>query len=172
MRRIQAKLDDWRGQREHSRQWDLENFRQIISLSQNALRSAMLINGGAAVALLAFAGNLLQNGGDPTPFTCALAMFGGGVAISAIAASTTYAAQYFYGAVDKLKFGKIFHFITVLLFMLAIGMFVWGIKMGYDGFSENQPAAVIAFCDDTEKKNAPPPKRPPEEPPTESPKPK
>ncbi len=41
-------------------QLDLEMFRSVISAGQNAIKTAFLLNGGAAIALLAFIGSLVE----------------------------------------------------------------------------------------------------------------
>lgn len=50
----ESKMDWYKAQR----QSDLEVFKSVISTGQTALKTSFLVNGGAAVALLAFIGNV------------------------------------------------------------------------------------------------------------------
>lgn len=165
--KYQAEIDDWLGQREHSRRWELENFRQILALGQNALRNTALINGGAAVALLAFSGNVLRDGGDATAFAAAMGVFGLGVFVTVLAMGTTYISQYMYGGIESWhqNVAKLFHAITALLAIGAMAVFVIGVNMGYEGIRDYKSPSVAQTESDTFKRNAPPPKRPPETPP-------
>ncbi|MEH6451396.1 MAG: hypothetical protein V7765_22225, partial [Oleispira sp.] len=59
----------------------LEQFKSLMQVSVLALRSAMIINGGAALALLTFLGNLKENTGM-LQFICALKFYIVGVALA------------------------------------------------------------------------------------------
>lgn len=66
----------------------------------NALKAATLINGGAAVAIIALLGSLYEaktRTPIPSQLVWALACFGGGVFLSAIAAGATYVSQAYLG---------------------------------------------------------------------------
>ncbi|SRR6266852_2927538 len=76
----------------------LESFKTAIDSGKNALQTAILINGGAAVALLAFLGNILTKDTPSRaslkfPLSAALLCFGLGVLASALAAAFVYFAQ-------------------------------------------------------------------------------
>jgi hypothetical protein len=90
-------------------QLNLENFKAVLASSRDALKSAILINGGAGVALLAFMGQM-QKGGVSTAMATwlpwSLACFVLGVLVAAIATGASYLAQdkyYFEGDEEKTR---------------------------------------------------------------------
>lgn len=124
---------------EHVHNWSLEGFRQVIALGQSTLKSIMLINGGAAVALLAFLGNLITRSGSSTSivaFADSMRMFVVGVFLAAIAYATTYFSQLFYGGEKKWqqRTGLVFHVVTSLVGAASLAAFLWGAHTAYNGF--------------------------------------
>lgn len=103
-----------------------------------ALKSSLLINGGASVAMLAFIGNVWgkQNG-----FSClleqlalSLAFFVFGVLSAAIAAGFTYLSQAGYaGEFGKIsnKIGVVSHVVTVLSVVASYFLFAKGALVAY-----------------------------------------
>jgi hypothetical protein len=144
LEQLRAQLTVWVSQQEHINAWNLENFRQIIALGQAALRSITLINGGAAVALLAFIGHLVSVT-SPTlsvlPFAGALQHFVFGVFFAALASGTTYLSQLAYGGSVKWhhRVGIAFHVATVLLGIGAYVQFFIGTSGAYAGFTSGAP---------------------------------
>ena len=124
---------------EHVNSWNLENFRQVIALGQSTLKSIMLINGGAAVALLAFLGNLINaknnNVGIP-PFANSMRLFVIGVFLAAVAYALTYFSQLFYAGAKPWhqRAGVAFHVITSLAGAAALVLFLCGAFASYRGF--------------------------------------
>ncbi len=85
--------------------FNIEMLRATISTGQSALKSAMLVNGGAAVAVLAFLGNAWAKDIPKHVLTEAaygLSLFVWGVLAAASAAGATYLSQAGYGG----EFGK------------------------------------------------------------------
>ena len=84
---------------EHNSKVTLQAFEATIASGQSALKTGVLINGGAAVALLAFLGSTSSRTGSATPLvhlrllSVALLCFGAGVLASAFAAGFVYLAQ-------------------------------------------------------------------------------
>lgn len=79
----------------------LEMFRSVITTGQSALKSSMIINGGAAVALLAFSGKIWQTETSQVvanSLTASIIYFCLGVLLVTSAAGTTYLAQYAYSS--------------------------------------------------------------------------
>lgn len=81
-------------------QSSLENFKAVISMGQNALKSILMINGGATVAFIAFLNNnlgkFLQSGDLSkffTPLWLALVMFGVGTVMASLGIALSYLAQ-------------------------------------------------------------------------------
>ena len=124
---------------ERQNTWSLEQFRQILVLGQSALKSVMLINGGAAVALLAFIGNL-SGKTPPTPpvlpFANSLWVFVFGVFLAAVAYGLTYLGQLCYAAAGKWpnRLGIFFHVLTVLASVGGLAAFLCGSQIAYSGF--------------------------------------
>ena len=124
---------------EHVHNWSLEGFKQIIALGQSTLKSMMLINGGAAVALLAFLGNLITRTGSSAnvvAFAGSMRLFVIGVFLAAVAYATTYFSQLFYDGekVWQQRTGLILHVITSLIGAASLAAFLWGAHAAYNGF--------------------------------------
>jgi hypothetical protein len=84
---------------------NLEMLRGTIATGQSAIKSSLLINGGAAVAVLAFLGNAWSKGLPRNVLTGAsygLSLFVWGVLAAATAAGFTYVSQAGFGD----EFGK------------------------------------------------------------------
>ena len=78
-------------------EWHIqETFKGLISLSIEALKVLLLINGGAAVAVLAYLGNLASRvpSAHQPSIKSALMWFAGGVLATAIAFITAYFTQF------------------------------------------------------------------------------
>jgi hypothetical protein len=117
----------------------LEQFKSLMQVSVLALRSAMIINGGAALALLTFLGNLKENTGM-LQFICALKFYIVGVALAALATGISYLAQYRYlqelkndSANDK---GQYITYITIALVFISYAAFIVGGIEASSGFNE------------------------------------
>lgn len=88
------------GSRQHEHEWDLEMLRSVITTGQSALKSSLLINGSAAVALLAFIGNFWSPYSHSTAvigIAGALGYYVLGVLLGAVAAGVTYLSQAGFG---------------------------------------------------------------------------
>jgi hypothetical protein len=73
-------------------------FQAAIQSGQAALKSAFLINGGAAVALLAFIGNVwTKTQGNVNGLGFPLLLYVFGVLFPGVASGLTYLSQYQYG---------------------------------------------------------------------------
>ena len=124
----------------HVHNWSIEGFKQVIALGQSALKSIMLINGGAAAALLAFLGSLIArpslSSASIVAFAGSMRLFVGGVFFAALAYATTYFSQLFYDGDKKWqqRTGLALHFLTSLIGATSLGAFVWGANAAYDAF--------------------------------------
>lgn len=115
---------------------NLENFRSVILAGQGALKSLMLINGGASVALLAFIGNLLSKDEHYTlanSIAISLIFFVVGVLCGGAAAAFTYLSQLLYVEGNN-KVGRIAHLISVATGLGALILFGLGAFTTYDAF--------------------------------------
>lgn len=76
----------------------LEGFRSTITAGQNAIRTMVIINGGASVALLAFLGPLMGREGAPIQaFAYCMLYFVFGTLAAGLVAGMTYLSQWLYG---------------------------------------------------------------------------
>ena len=115
---------------------DIEMFKSIIIAGQASLKSAILINGGAAVALLAFTGHVFTTSQDSevtAKLACAMAYFVGGVISGAVASGLVYVSQFVY-ARKKLCLGHILNGISWLLVISCYIFFVIGSVLAFRVF--------------------------------------
>lgn len=117
-------------------QLSIEMFRSVISYGQAALKTTILINGGAAVALLAFIGRIW--GSSPSQaavdsLTNSIVLYSFGVLASAMGTATTYLTQYSYHSAWK-KTGIAFHIASVLFVLVAFVLFGVGSYEAYVAF--------------------------------------
>ncbi len=116
----------------------LESFRIVNRSGELALQAAILVNGGAAVALLAFMGHLATEPRSVTAasaFASALGLFVGGVAAGAIGTGARYVTQFFYHA-EKRRPGHAFNFLSIALGGVSYAFFVAGGTSCYLLFSK------------------------------------
>ena len=117
----------------------VELFRSVIGYGQAALKSAMLINGGAAAALLAFIGNIWIKGVSPdavNSLTSAIAYFAFGVLVAAIGTAESYFTQYCYSESFQ-RSAIVFHTLTVLFVLGSFVLFGLGALESYQAFVEH-----------------------------------
>jgi hypothetical protein len=127
-----------------------ESFKATIAAGAVALRTYITINAGAAIALLAFVGNIAGKDGKvfPSvhPFISPMAIFGLGVLSGAIALGTTYIGQaIFTTATSKITmdfvhpylhdtdeskqwnwWGRVIQILSILLGALSVALFIVG----------------------------------------------
>jgi hypothetical protein len=83
---------------DEGRRWDFhpeETYKSLITISVEALKMVALINGGAAVALLAYLSNFTSrsSGIRPPNMTCALGCFAFGLLLTVLAFISSYLTQ-------------------------------------------------------------------------------
>ncbi len=111
----------------------IEMFKSVITMGQSALKSAILINGGAAVALLAFIGKVWGNVDghiDLEYLKCGLMLYTFGVLSATIASGFTYLSQWFYHR-HNLTIGKI---LNVAVIVLVIGSYLLFAMGSYEAY--------------------------------------
>ena len=112
----------------------LEMFKSVIAAGQNSMRAAMLMHGGASVALLAFIGNLAVNA-DTLPlvpsFGGILPWYLGGLLLVVVAYGTTYLTQNYYSEDDKEHVGKRWNILSCVLVIVSYLTFIAGSWLGY-----------------------------------------
>lgn len=115
----------------------MEGFRGTINFATLAIKSLILVNGAAAIALLTFVGHLWA--GDPNGLAaprlahelkCSFILFGAGVGTGVLCAGLSYLAQAFF--VERIPHngrnwcGEIFRALAVLSAVASFGAFLWG----------------------------------------------
>lgn len=135
--KYKADLQNWIASHERVHQSDLEMFRSVISAGQQAIKSSFLLNGGAAVALLAFIAHLAQFKADKVPdFGCSLLPFSFGVLAAAITSGCTYLSQWLYAKKSSpaQKFGFYINLLCIILGVTSYALFIWGLFSVYHLF--------------------------------------
>lgn len=114
--------------------FDLENFRSVINMGQNAIRALMLLNGGASVAMLAFIADLAKGHPALVPdYALCMAIFVFGALLATIISGMTYLSQWLYaGGQDQWGFGL--NVACILTGITGYGVFVWGLYETYSEF--------------------------------------
>jgi hypothetical protein len=116
-----------------------DNFKAVIAMGQSAIKNTLIVNAGAAVAILAFIGN---GGAFVFPGLYeALLRFGLGAFCSIVAGGTTYLSQVgFAFSVNGQEAGKgsfvgwAVRGFSCLLIAAAYLFFLWGIWLAYSVF--------------------------------------
>ena len=139
IKRYEAELQKWIEDCRSANESDLESVRATISAGQNALRSAFVMNGGAAVAILAFVGHLAAvNPGHIADFSKSMLWFVAGVGAISIASGTTYLSQWFYSDWEQrlwaMRAGLGINVISIILGLASYGLFIKGALVAYDAF--------------------------------------
>lgn len=107
-------------------------FNAVIAAGQSALKSAILINGGACVALLAFIGGTLDSLPDKTLLSWLLVstfLLVLGTLFAAVASGLTYLSQKCYQKGDKSEKGDKVNNITITLVIFSYILFSIGCLM-------------------------------------------
>lgn len=121
---------------EAQQQNSMEMLRSVIAYGQAALKSAILINGGAAAGLLAFIGNIWTKDIAPPAvhsLTIAVILFSAGVLCAALGTGCTYVTQYFYSEMRQ-RIAKFFHVVTIVFVIGSYILFGFGSWSAYQAF--------------------------------------
>jgi hypothetical protein len=140
---VQRGFEYYRAVQQHK----LEVFKTVTIAGQAALKSAILINGGGSVAILAFIGNILKTD-DPInaalvhSLGVSLRMFAIGTLCAAMAAGGTYLVQFFDAIGLDSKHTKIWHCVAHIFNALVIATVIYsyfrfwlGVDFAYIAFS-------------------------------------
>ena len=137
LEKFKADLQVWIEQNKAIHESNLEMFRSVIQSGQNAIRSAFLLNGGAAVAILAFIGKLTETQAEKIPaFASSLTIFVIGVLVITITSGFTYLSQWFYAGESswKITTGFWLNISAIVLGLSSYGVFIWGMCEAYTAF--------------------------------------
>ncbi len=119
----------------------IEEFKATVSFAQIALKAAMLINGGAAVAILAFMGNTWRKGNATTSPTESLWFFTGGIITAAFAAGVAYLAQHGFVLAkneNEHKSAMRWRVTSIVLIILSYIIFAFGAWEASSTFSDSR----------------------------------
>ena len=143
----QRELEQHRNQLEQHRiqteAW-VASVNATVTFAGAAIKGLLLINGGAAVAILAFLGHLAATPGtSPTQFETlgtALLAFGWGALAGAMTAGAAYLSQICFGEVTVSRnrpakiAAEIFRLIAVALAFFGYGVFIYGLDTAVRAF--------------------------------------
>ena len=117
---------------------ELESFRALVQFGQGALRTSLLINGGATVALLSFfAATVSSVAAYSEHLKQALLTYGIGVFLGALASGFGY-AQAYSNYNDNDQRSKIHFQICFSLIFLSYIVFLIGSILGFIGLPNGQ----------------------------------
>ena len=129
-----ADLQNWIEANKYQHEGNLEMFRSVITAGQGAIKSSFLLNGGAAIALLAFIAHLAQsNPNKVSGFAACLLPFAFGVLAIAVTSGLTYLSQCLYASPrdNAKKGGFVLNILCILLSVASYGLFSWGLFATY-----------------------------------------
>jgi hypothetical protein len=112
----------------------IETYKSLVPIAVGALRAVMLLNGGAAVALLAFLGSVVR-GGPSAPhldMRWPMGLFVVGVALAGVAHVTSYITQLalynesLLGSVPPWRLHFPWLWGSIIAVALSMAAFIWG----------------------------------------------
>ena len=133
----QADLERYKAELQNLNESQLEMFRSVITAGQAAIKSSLLLNGGAAVALLAFMGHLTQQTPERVAdFATCLLLFTFGALAIVIVSGFTYLSQWFYtsNSSNARQWGFVFNLCCIALGVVSYVLFAWGLLEVYCEF--------------------------------------
>lgn len=139
LEKYKAELQVWVEQNKGVHSSKLEMFRSVIESGQSAIKSSFLLNGGAAIAILAFIGKLTESEAERIPtFAGSLAIFVIGVLVITVTAGFTYLTQWFYAGDEhwKIRAGFWLNIVAIVMGLSSYGIFTWGMCAAYMAFKK------------------------------------
>jgi hypothetical protein len=115
----------------------LEMFRSVINAGQSALKAAMIMNGGAAVALLALLGHAASDASTKSlvaKLAFPLFLFVLGVLFSGVATGVNYVSQGLYSRRNT-KTAHTTNGVGIFLVAAAYGVFAYASYVAYQVFA-------------------------------------
>lgn len=140
LERYRFNLTNWQAEVQRDHESNLELLRASVQTGEMALKMALLINGGAAVAFLAFLGTAwasVSSVGAKALLAGAMFSFVKGVLAVGFAAAFGYICQIgFAGQLGKQseKIGEVFRVFAILLVFWSFWEFYAGCSMTVDAF--------------------------------------
>lgn len=116
---------------------NLEMFKSVIQTGQSAIKANMLLNGGAAVALLAFIGKLADVNPACIPlFALPLTVFVSGAFLATMVSGLTYLTQVIFSEDGKWRdrIGNTLQGLSILSGLSSLILFGYGTHIAYKAF--------------------------------------
>lgn len=117
-------------ERKIDQQWFVESSKAAFDFARAAIGHAILINGGAAIAILAHLGTSSRNGVEPRVAASALALplelLGAGLVSACLSGAAAYISQSFYTH-DYERLGDAVRGVAVLLWFGSVGSFAYAV---------------------------------------------
>ncbi len=110
----------------------LEGFRTVIQMGQNAIKSGLILHGGAVIALIALTGHLFQHERTmkyvPRLAECILP-FAVGVFFAALVSTLSYVCQTFFEESDRAshEIARRLNKACLAIGFICLASFVWGV---------------------------------------------
>jgi len=137
MERYKCEFEKWKT----DTQCFMIRYEQVNMQGQAAMKAALLINGGASVAMLAFIGTAMNNGTDNSfllKLCSSMVMFTTGVLSVAFASGVTYLAGLVNGR-EKIPIWLWWSLntIAIILVVIGYGFFITGSLNAYRAFTSS-----------------------------------
>lgn len=111
---------------------NLEMFRSVITSGQNAIKSSLLLNGGAAVAMLAFIANIARDKAERAAyFAPSIEPFAYGALAIVMTSGLTYLGQSCLAEAKMHKLGRWLQGACIFFGIVSYVCFVWGLWRTY-----------------------------------------
>ena len=127
-----ADLDRYRAKFDTESNQRRPMFEAVIRFAEMSVRSLLILNGGAALALLTFATSAALRGGT-LGFKTALLAFGAGAALSVVTAAFSYLAQSYYAVSEgedrSHKLGQVFRQAGMTCAVFGLAAFFTGVGL-------------------------------------------
>lgn len=132
--KYKAELSNWGAAYNYALDSNLESFRSVITAGQNSIKTSFLLNGGAAIALLAFIGHLTEiKSPQVHVFANGLIPFALGVLTTTITSGLTYLCQWLYASAHEQarKAAESVNILAIIVGAAAYLFFIWGLCAAY-----------------------------------------
>ena len=132
--KYKADLSNWGAAYNYALDSNLELFRSVITAGQNSIKTSFLLNGGAAIALLAFIGHLTEiKSTQVHVFANGLIPFALGVLTTTITSGLTYLCQWLYANAhaQARKAAESVNILAIIVGAAAYLFFLWGLYSAY-----------------------------------------
>lgn len=129
--RYRIEVEKWKAQYDINTQTYRATFEAVIKFADLAVRSLLILNGGAAIAILSFAAQAPKNGSNVHNMAMSSAVwwFCLGALLSVATAALSYLAQVTFGELRdpwRSRAGNTFRVFAVIAFLAGMGLFVKG----------------------------------------------